>query len=252
MKPLADAQPDARPWRRSPFGPVAAGPEAPLTATIPDAVRRCRWIAIDLLAEGFSLFHAGPSLENGRLVPCFDSDYPAVSAATRRLAEAPSAELAAHAARSSVPRWWASDPSCAAAKAFAGIPHLEAVAPPLPGHAALAFPVHAERGQCGVVVFHGDAMQMAADELFDFHARCYALFAAVARIRPSGSLPSLTRREQECLKLTANGCTSDDIARLLKLSVHTTNQYLANTTQKLNAVNRMHAVAKALRLGLIE
>ena len=30
------------------------------------------------------------------------------------------------------------------------------------------------------------------------------------------------------------------------------NQYLSNTTQKLNAVNRMHAVAKALRLGLID
>ena len=39
---------------------------------------------------------------------------------------------------------------------------------------------------------------------------------------------------------------------MLKLSVHTANQYLTNTTQKLDAVNRMHAVAKALRMGLIE
>ena len=45
---------------------------------------------------------------------------------------------------------------------------------------------------------------------------------------------------------------SDEIATRLGLSVHTANQYLANTTQKLNAVNRMHAVAKALRAGLFD
>ncbi|TGU67737.1 helix-turn-helix transcriptional regulator, partial [Mesorhizobium sp. M1C.F.Ca.ET.144.01.1.1] len=60
------------------------------------------------------------------------------------------------------------------------------------------------------------------------------------------------KRELECLKLTANGNTSEEIAKLLKLSVHTANQYLTQSTQKLNAVNRNQAVAKALRLGLIE
>ena len=63
---------------------------------------------------------------------------------------------------------------------------------------------------------------------------------------------SISKRELECLKLTANGNTSEEIARLLKLSVHTANQYLTQSTQKLNAVNRNQAVAKALRLGLIE
>ena len=54
------------------------------------------------------------------------------------------------------------------------------------------------------------------------------------------------------LKLTANGYTSEAIARLLKLSVHTANQYLTQCAQKLNAVSRTQAVAKALRLGLID
>jgi len=62
----------------------------------------------------------------------------------------------------------------------------------------------------------------------------------------------MSRREIECLKLTSRGYTSEEIAKELKLSVHTANQYLTQTTQKLNAVNRMHAVAKALRLGLID
>ena len=76
----------------------------------------------------------------------------------------------------------------------------------------------------------------------------------MTRIRPGdgAKFPTISKRELECLKLTANGYTSEDIARLLKLSVHTANQYLTNTTQKLDAVNRMQAVAKALRMGLIE
>jgi DNA-binding CsgD family transcriptional regulator len=74
----------------------------------------------------------------------------------------------------------------------------------------------------------------------------------LGRISRSNFPPLISKRELECLKLTANGYTSDEIARLLKLSVHTANQYLSNTTQKLDAVNRMHAVAKALRMGLID
>ncbi len=44
----------------------------------------------------------------------------------------------------------------------------------------------------------------------------------------------------------------EDIARILGLSVHTANQYLTSAGAKLDAVNRMQAVAKAIRLGLIE
>ena len=92
------------------------------------------------------------------------------------------------------------------------------------------------------------------DMLFEIHARCFSLFAAVARIRPGdlGRVRAMSKRELECLKLTANGCTSEEIARRLKLSVHTANQYLTQSAHKLNAVNRMQAVAKALRLGLID
>ena len=95
---------------------------------------------------------------------------------------------------------------------------------------------------------------MPEETLYEIHARCFSLFSAVARIRPNdtGRMRAISKRELECLKLTANGNTSEEIARLLKLSVHTANQYLTQSTQKLNAVNRNQAVAKALRLGLIE
>ena len=128
------------------------------------------------------------------------------------------------------------------------------MAPLAPGTSGIAFPVHADRGQCGLVVFLGSEIALPQDTLYEIHARCFSLFAAVARIRPAdaGRMRAISKRELECLKLTANGNTSEEIARLLKLSVHTANQYLTQSTQKLNAVNRNQAVAKALRLGLIE
>ena len=48
------------------------------------------------------------------------------------------------------------------------------------------------------------------------------------------------------------GKTSGEIAAILKLSGHTVNHYLSAACQKLGAVNRTHAVSKALRAGLIE
>ena len=88
----------------------------------------------------------------------------------------------------------------------------------------------------------------------DIHRRCLALFAEVSGPQAAASreTASLAKRELECIRLAADGLTSGDIARRLGLSLHTANQYLAEAAHKLNANGRMHAVAKALRLGLID
>lgn len=64
--------------------------------------------------------------------------------------------------------------------------------------------------------------------------------------------PRITVREQSCLAWTAEGKTSEEIGIILSLSPHTVNHYLGSAARKLGATNRMHAVAKALRMGLIE
>ena len=155
---------------------------------------------------------------------------------------------------STVPCWWSDGPPSLSSSAFENLEWCARTQPLAAGTAGIAFPVQADRGLCGLVIFLGLEIALAPEGLYEIHARCFSLFEAVARIRPgeSAKFPSISKRELECLKLTANGYTSEEIARLLKLSVHTANQYLTNTAQKLNAVNRMHAVAKALRLGLIE
>ena len=241
--------------RRTLFGDFSFGPEMQRTVTIPDAVRRCRWIAVDLNAQDFALFFAGPSAERPRLAPCFDSDYPGVAEITRRIAGGDRSGIIRHARVSSVPCWWNDVPGSGASSAsFGALGWARRIEPLVGGTSGLAFPVHADRGQCGLIVFLGTEIALAPEGMFDIHARCFSLFDAVVRMRPgeSAKFPSISKRELECLKLTANGYTSDEIARLLKLSVHTANQYLTNTAQKLDAVNRMHAVAKALRMGLIE
>lgn len=119
--------------------------------------------------------------------------------------------------------------------------------------AGLALPLYSERNQHGVAIFLGEDIRTDDEMLIEVQARCHALFSTASSLRPGDDKPlrRISKRELECLKLTARGLTSEEIAHELGLSVHTANQYLLNTTQKLNAVNRVHAVAKALRSGLI-
>lgn len=239
---------------RNPFGAFSLGSQTHHAVTMPDAVRRCRWIAIDLNASGFGLFFVSPSAERARLVPCFDSEYPGIAVNTKFVSGSNGEEMVKHTRLSTEPCWWSDDGLPDSDKAFLALGWARKIAPLAQATSGIAFPVHADRGQCGLVVFHGSEITLPQDQLFEIHARCFSLFSAVARIRPgdAGMTRAISKRELECLKLTANGYTSEAIARLLKLSVHTANQYLSQCTQKLNAVSRTQAVAKALRLGLIE
>lgn len=66
-----------------------------------------------------------------------------------------------------------------------------------------------------------------------------------------GPAESLTRREIECLRWSAAGKSSDEIAIILDLSSHTVVGYLKSAMRKLDSVNRMQAVARALRYRLL-
>jgi DNA-binding CsgD family transcriptional regulator len=61
----------------------------------------------------------------------------------------------------------------------------------------------------------------------------------------------LTARELECFRWTMEGKTAWEVGSILGISEQTAVRHLNNGTQKLNCVNKHHAVIKALRLGLI-
>lgn len=62
----------------------------------------------------------------------------------------------------------------------------------------------------------------------------------------------LTARERDVLQLLARGMTTDAAARELDISPTTVRSYADNAMQKLGSRNRTEAVAKALRLAIIE
>ena len=65
------------------------------------------------------------------------------------------------------------------------------------------------------------------------------------------TLPQLTRRESEVLRLIASAADAERIARELKIIVNTARGYIQNVLEKLGAHSRLEAVVRATELGLL-
>jgi DNA-binding CsgD family transcriptional regulator len=76
------------------------------------------------------------------------------------------------------------------------------------------------------------------------------LLGGMAPDHVARSTVALTRREREILTLSASGLTVDKAAKAMRVSPATARTYLARAIAKLGAVNRMHAVALAVRHGI--
>jgi len=66
------------------------------------------------------------------------------------------------------------------------------------------------------------------------------------------ALDGLTDREQEVLKLIADGSTNQEIADKLTISVKTVERHRANIMGKLNLHSRTELVKYAIRKGMID
>lgn len=230
----------------------------PVPPALSEPAWRCRELADAIGAAGFSLLFVAAHAEDRRLAPVFDSAFPGVSALSRALAGEASDRLAQKASGETAPLWWkggdGAGPLCDDAHPWAREIQSPLSGSPLAGQPGLLLPAMKENGRTGVVAFYGAQISLDAGALCETHAAAFEIFLAVAGQRPLGGAkrPSMSKREIDCLRLTASGFTSEEIAAELGLSVHTANQYLTSSTHKLNAVNRIHAVAKALRGGLID
>jgi LuxR family transcriptional regulator, quorum-sensing system regulator SinR len=80
------------------------------------------------------------------------------------------------------------------------------------------------------------------------HQRAYDLHAE----EPLIDLNAITKRELEALVWSAEGKTIAEIAALLGKSELTVRSHLDSARFKLQAHNRTHAVAKAIRAGLVQ
>ena len=127
----------------------------------------------------------------------------------------------------------------------------------------------------GVILYTGDSdVDLLVDGL-DSGARGYALKAgsidelqlAVERVARGGTyvdprldrvllserttsrLPNLSPREREIMHLMAQGWTAHDVGAQAGVSVETVRTHVRNVVRKLQARNRVHAIAIALQRG---
>jgi DNA-binding NarL/FixJ family response regulator len=129
--------------------------------------------------------------------------------------------------------------------------------------------------ELGVILYTGDSDFDLLYDGLDSGARGYALKAgsidellsAVERVADGGTyvdprldrvllseratarLPNLTPREREIMHLMAEGGTAQDVGAQVGVSVETVRTHVRNVIRKLQARNRVHAIAIALQRG---
>jgi DNA-binding NarL/FixJ family response regulator len=129
--------------------------------------------------------------------------------------------------------------------------------------------------ELGVILYTGDSDFDLLYDGLDSGARGYALkagsidelLAAVERVARGGTyvdprldrvllsepatarLPNLSPREREIMHLMAEGGTAQDVGAMVGVSVETVRTHVRNVIRKLQARNRVHAIAIALQRG---
>jgi LuxR family quorum-sensing transcriptional regulator LasR len=125
----------------------------------------------------------------------------------------------------------------------------------------VTLPIHGPNREFGILCFvsdanpdrrfHEDAVRNIPELscLRDFIFETALQFIKPAH--PSEEMVSLTRRELECLKWSASGKSSWEIAYILNISVAAVNFHFTNIRHKFCTSSRRQAVVKAIRMGII-
>lgn len=117
----------------------------------------------------------------------------------------------------------------------------------------LAFSLHDRALAHYLIAFSGQRQAPERAEMASIHYDCIELIdTCFGRLVPQdGPREKLSARELECLRWSAAGKSSDEIAIILNISSHTVVSYLKSAMRKLDSVNRMQAVARACRFRLL-
>lgn len=121
------------------------------------------------------------------------------------------------------------------------------------------FPIHGRNGILGSLSLGGRPIDLSPVEIALLEAVARKTFWRLLELTGEAEaletlLPAetpLTRREMEILHYLADGMTSMEISKMLKISNHTVDWYMNGLQNKLKAKNRQQAVALAFRHGLI-
>lgn len=123
-----------------------------------------------------------------------------------------------------------------------------------PGMAQVfAITLHTTYGEPFIAMLFGGRSEPDRAEAAELCFVLLRLFEALERTFEAGISvrDRLSAREIECLRWAAAGKSSDEIATILGISVYTVSSYFKTAAKKLDSVNRMQAIARAMRLKLI-
>jgi LuxR family quorum sensing-dependent transcriptional regulator len=119
----------------------------------------------------------------------------------------------------------------------------------------LAFPLVTLDGTIVMVSLGGEAVELSNAE---FNMISLASTYAIGRAMQLQTVQArtidhieLTRREIECLQWAAVGKSEWEMSQIMGISEHTSEKHLLSAKNKLGAVNRVQAVAEAIRRGFI-
>lgn len=104
----------------------------------------------------------------------------------------------------------------------------------------------------GAVVFSRRQDRFAPEERDLLQLVAPGLHAAASSLPGAAPASPLTARERECLGWASLGRTAGEIGDALNISESTAVAHLNAAVRKLDAVSRCHAVAEALRRGILD
>lgn len=206
-------------------------------------------------ARNFAVFKTNNSgLVSRRKLSCILDNFPTDSEITAaKILEEYGPIFLAHLETSSLPLFWNGKGEAQTAETpdFAAfVTRIKNRALPVCG---IALPVRLGSMGNGYTVFAANYLDVTSEIIIDLHARSHQMMMDLLVLDERRSAPDevLSNREIACLQLAGDGLVSEEIANQLGLSVHTVNAYLASATVKLDSVNRIQTIAKAIRLGYI-
>jgi LuxR family quorum-sensing transcriptional regulator LasR len=128
-------------------------------------------------------------------------------------------------------------------------------------YSGVSLPIHGPRQEVGILsLVCGEQSRRELDKQVRRHLpmltllRDAAFDAGQRFLTPHTEtlVPKLTPREHECLKWTAQGKSTWEIARIFGCSEATVNFHMANIRNKFGVSSRSAAAVKATRMGLID
>lgn len=95
------------------------------------------------------------------------------------------------------------------------------------------------------------AAKVASEQVADLFYLSSSIIHAVERLEPEGPIPELSPPQVICLRWISEGKTDEEIAAIMDRSVNTVRYHVKATLKALDASNRAHAVALAIRHRIV-